>query len=394
MSDERTALLAPVPTEEEGLGRSDVPAGEGGLGLQQDEVTLEDSRTNQQPPAGICRICREGKDAGMGDLIYPCRCRGSIKYVHRECLDLWRAAGGSAFRCEICHTEYEFEAYGASVQVSRVYLKTLQVSAACLMAALFVFCAGCMGAALSRLGAWKMIGDVFVGFWYEQQYLQDAAVRDTPEWARVALMGFVGMGVAGWVLWPLIVLLALLRNSVMMLVSPEWVDRQVEEGNRLYEIWRNHRESDPDIGWRFFTPSHLQAPIDRGCPAPRLCLFLRFPGGGSGGPGGGGGACAKACTALCCYFLCCVGVLFAAFFLVASPFIWFYLLIREEIVRKYRVRNYERDVEEEAVEMEEGRQRRHTGEVERREDGGETTALPSVRETTQEGALTVESPTN
>lgn len=34
----------------------------------------------------VCRICRED-DARP--LFYPCKCRGSIKYVHAECLESW-----------------------------------------------------------------------------------------------------------------------------------------------------------------------------------------------------------------------------------------------------------------------------------------------------------------
>jgi hypothetical protein len=43
----------------------------------------------------------------MGPLIAPCRCKGSMKYVHAEpCLRLWlasRRGGEPAAQCEICH---------------------------------------------------------------------------------------------------------------------------------------------------------------------------------------------------------------------------------------------------------------------------------------------------
>uniref|UniRef100_A0A2P2KMM1 RING-CH-type domain-containing protein n=1 Tax=Rhizophora mucronata TaxID=61149 RepID=A0A2P2KMM1_RHIMU len=35
-----------------------------------------------------CRICL---DSGGEDIIAPCQCRGTQKYVHRSCLDNWRS---------------------------------------------------------------------------------------------------------------------------------------------------------------------------------------------------------------------------------------------------------------------------------------------------------------
>ncbi|CAH8378016.1 unnamed protein product [Eruca vesicaria subsp. sativa] len=54
----------------------------------------------------LCRICRspEGPD---DPLRYPCACRGSIKYVHQECLRLWLNRRGNK-QCEICRRSYSF----------------------------------------------------------------------------------------------------------------------------------------------------------------------------------------------------------------------------------------------------------------------------------------------
>jgi hypothetical protein len=54
-----------------------------------------------------CRICMdEESDPVANPLINPCKCAGSTKYVHRQCLLKWRTMkeGTHAFyRCEICH---------------------------------------------------------------------------------------------------------------------------------------------------------------------------------------------------------------------------------------------------------------------------------------------------
>eukprot|EP00434_Breviolum_minutum_P031038 symbB.v1.2.027452.t2/scaffold2817.1/size69569/7 len=40
-----------------------------------------------------CRICLESEIAEGDQLLAPCLCRGSSKFVHRSCLDQWRVSG-------------------------------------------------------------------------------------------------------------------------------------------------------------------------------------------------------------------------------------------------------------------------------------------------------------
>ena len=56
---------------------------------------------------GECRICLEAGDGS--NLVMPCECAGTCKYVHRECLEHWILERGSA-RCEVCKTVYKDEA--------------------------------------------------------------------------------------------------------------------------------------------------------------------------------------------------------------------------------------------------------------------------------------------
>uniref|UniRef100_A0A164TZJ0 RING-CH-type domain-containing protein n=1 Tax=Daucus carota subsp. sativus TaxID=79200 RepID=A0A164TZJ0_DAUCS len=53
----------------------------------------------------LCRICLESQGE---DLIAPCKCKGTSKYVHRDCLDHWRAVKeGFAFaHCTTCKSPY------------------------------------------------------------------------------------------------------------------------------------------------------------------------------------------------------------------------------------------------------------------------------------------------
>lgn len=55
-----------------------------------------------------CRICR-GEATTNQPLIHPCRCRGSIKYIHQECLMEWILHSNQNVKlCDICNTPYRF----------------------------------------------------------------------------------------------------------------------------------------------------------------------------------------------------------------------------------------------------------------------------------------------
>lgn len=53
-----------------------------------------------------CRVCHE--DDSMAPLIAPCRCCGTIKFIHEECLDNWRRTSQkNATYCSVCQTTYK-----------------------------------------------------------------------------------------------------------------------------------------------------------------------------------------------------------------------------------------------------------------------------------------------
>lgn len=59
-----------------------------------------------------CRICQEGRNEskdGSFDLLAPCACSGSIKWIHRSCLERWRLEKRDTEHysvCELCKTPY------------------------------------------------------------------------------------------------------------------------------------------------------------------------------------------------------------------------------------------------------------------------------------------------
>ncbi|KAF8326077.1 uncharacterized protein EI90DRAFT_3071414 [Cantharellus anzutake] len=60
-----------------------------------------------------CRICLAGpeEELELGRLIRPCKCKGSISFVHVECLNKWRTTSESKsafWQCPQCHYKYAF----------------------------------------------------------------------------------------------------------------------------------------------------------------------------------------------------------------------------------------------------------------------------------------------
>ena len=55
----------------------------------------------------LCRICYSTSDEEP--LITPCKCSGTMKYIHQSCLMTWLKSGSK--QCEICKESYRFRKY-------------------------------------------------------------------------------------------------------------------------------------------------------------------------------------------------------------------------------------------------------------------------------------------
>ncbi|XP_050930381.1 E3 ubiquitin-protein ligase MARCH7 isoform X2 [Lates calcarifer] len=71
-----------------------------------ERLLLEDS---DEEEGDLCRICQMGEESASNPLIQPCRCTGSLQYVHQECIKRWlRSKIGSGTNleaittCELC----------------------------------------------------------------------------------------------------------------------------------------------------------------------------------------------------------------------------------------------------------------------------------------------------
>ena len=54
-----------------------------------------------------CKIClSDGLLRGPNRLIDPCRCSGSVRYVHSRCLKRWQEISGNYRTCTVCRADY------------------------------------------------------------------------------------------------------------------------------------------------------------------------------------------------------------------------------------------------------------------------------------------------
>ncbi|MBN3321826.1 MARHB ligase, partial [Atractosteus spatula] len=67
------------------------------------EALHSDCSSENCSPTPSCRICFQG--AEQGDLQNPCRCDGSVRYTHQQCLLKWISERGS-WTCELCCYRY------------------------------------------------------------------------------------------------------------------------------------------------------------------------------------------------------------------------------------------------------------------------------------------------
>lgn len=51
-----------------------------------------------------CRICLDNEDQNL--MISPCRCNGSMQFVHTSCLNEWRSQSYNSDKCTICNQYY------------------------------------------------------------------------------------------------------------------------------------------------------------------------------------------------------------------------------------------------------------------------------------------------
>ena len=65
----------------------------------------------QENDSKVCRICFE-EESKEKPVINPCKCKGSSKYIHEECLSTWiltQDFSNNEKRCEVCKYAYDIK---------------------------------------------------------------------------------------------------------------------------------------------------------------------------------------------------------------------------------------------------------------------------------------------
>ena len=67
----------------------------------------ENNHTNHEE-GDMCRVCRSSESTGNNRLFHPCKCSGSMKFVHQQCLEDWLRHSGKE-SCDICKHVFKFQ---------------------------------------------------------------------------------------------------------------------------------------------------------------------------------------------------------------------------------------------------------------------------------------------
>ena len=70
-----------------------------------------------------CHTCRYWyMNNFQNSMIAPCKCSGSVKYVHIYCLERWRRIKNDPSKCEICNKKYKIPRNNRVVKTYRRFL--------------------------------------------------------------------------------------------------------------------------------------------------------------------------------------------------------------------------------------------------------------------------------
>jgi len=123
-----------------------------------------------------CRVCHEGDSSNstngdtasvsLGPLYHPCKCAGSIKYVHQECLLQWLKVSNKLQtnpKCELCGELFHFQNIYAIDAPSNV-LMTLKDTLIELLPRILLFIKYIMGFSFTII-VWVVFLPLFSNYW-------------------------------------------------------------------------------------------------------------------------------------------------------------------------------------------------------------------------------------
>ena len=85
------------------------PVAERLLRIHKSMVRFRGRKTTSVDLSKSCRICLESTLDPEDQWIEPCSCRGTVQWVHHECLKIWIQVSDRK-TCDICNSEYRVKA--------------------------------------------------------------------------------------------------------------------------------------------------------------------------------------------------------------------------------------------------------------------------------------------
>jgi E3 ubiquitin-protein ligase MARCH6 len=143
-------------------------------------------RSADKDDADTCRICR-GEGSADEPLFYPCKCSGSIKYVHQECLMEWLSHTQKK-HCELCKTSFRFTKLYHPGMPNRIPTTVFIRRAAMHVVNMFLtWCRGVLVACVWLLVlpwcmrvVWRSLFWVGDGGWSRDLYLESTETTENP----------------------------------------------------------------------------------------------------------------------------------------------------------------------------------------------------------------------
>eukprot|EP00889_Picochlorum_renovo_P005465 jgi/Picre1/32495/NNA_007841.t1 len=109
-----------------------------------DATQLESGTPLESPADGcrVCRICWVSLEKDDPDVVSPCRCKGSMEYIHIDCLKAWqdqlcRMKGKNPLYCDVCHQAYTVNTRLLHHRVRRIVMSMTHSRIAPLIAIIF-----------------------------------------------------------------------------------------------------------------------------------------------------------------------------------------------------------------------------------------------------------------
>jgi hypothetical protein len=150
-----------------------------------EKITLIDSLT--------CRICYDYKDS---ELISPCQCSGSIKWIHRDCLEETRVINPD--KCPTCNTIYLYKVASDSKFLKILFLIQKYNVPLCLVYIGFESVFSCllylMDSNNKLINSLYMINDDISSLsWFYQYYIWSSILFNTTYYLLIILSEFVSL---------------------------------------------------------------------------------------------------------------------------------------------------------------------------------------------------------